>query len=422
MSKKEDKIKDDDVSKVIIDELTEEERSKILEPREVYPTGFRNLDTLIGYRVYDTDGSVRTLNRGVLSGSWIVLTGVPHSGKSTLGLQIIASMMKKFINPNNPDDRVALHIIDVESGVNNERLKLLTGLSDRQIYKHVNWVEDATLQGFEKLVANIVQEKSDKAYKPDKRVGSQGYMIDIYPPTFIFVDAISELVSNAIVDPGLDPEKIKMVHMNQGMLMDLFVKRFKHAFVKYNINILTISHLSDKIDMNAMPGARPAREYLGLDSGKKINGGKALQYATDIGININKIIAKDAKSVEAKGGKNLDASSISQATLFKNRQGLAGKPFFLVYDSKGKFDQLGSFLYECQQNKVIVSAGAIKKIDGTEYSCRSGDVADKFIQDEGFRTALLNRYDLEYEEQLDSVKNTEEERQRTNDILDLLMD
>ena len=407
---------------VIIEDLSEKERETISEKREVYPTGFRNLDTMIGYRVYDLDGSVRQLNRGVLSGSLILITGVTHSGKSTLGLQIIGNMMRKFINPKNPDNRVKLHIMDVESGVNNARMVSLFGWSDRQIVDHVRWEHSNSVEGLERLVASIIQEKSDKAYKPDRRVGSQGYMVDIYPPTFIFVDAISELVSEEVIDPNLDGDKVKMVAMRQGMLLDIFMKRFRHKFAEFNINIIAIAHESNKIDMGGMPGARPAREYIGMAADKKVNGGKALQYGSDIAIRIDKIIAKDEKSVEAKGGKNLEASSISQATLFKNRQGLTGKSFFLIFDKKGRFDPLAGFLYECQQDKIIVSAGAVKKIDGTDLSCRSTEVVQRFTSDEIFRKTLFDKYDEFCSDQLDNVKNTLEERQKTDSLLDLLID
>lgn len=413
-------IKEDEVKEV---ELTDDERMRITEPREVYATGFRNLDTMLGFRVYDLDGTVRQLNRGILSGSWIILTGAPHTGKSTLGLQFIGNMMKKFVNNKIDDHRVKLYMMDVEAGVTNERIKLLTGLSDRQILNHVVHVEEKTLENMEKLYTDIIKEKQDKTYIPEKRIGSQGYLVDVYPPTFVFIDSISELISENAADLDEDPEKArKMVHMKQGMMLDVFFKRFRHLFSKYNINTISITHFANKIDMNAMPGARPTRDYKGLSSDKKINGGKAHEFAADISINIEKIVARDEKTVETKGGKNVNATSISQARIFKNRQGIDGKTFFLVYDKKGKFDPLGGFLYECQQNKVITSAGAIKKVDGTDLSCRSGDLVNKFMTDEQFRLAVFNRFDQEYNDQLDSVKNTEEERQRTNDILDLLID
>ena len=68
------------------------------ELRTILPTGFRNIDTSLGYRVYDekTDELIQT-NRGVLSGSKVTLIGKSHTGKSTLGMKIIANMARPWI-------------------------------------------------------------------------------------------------------------------------------------------------------------------------------------------------------------------------------------------------------------------------------------------------------------------------------------
>lgn len=409
MAKKDEIIEVDDV----------ETNEDLYEPREIYPTGFRNIDTNIGARIYEkSTDKLLQVNRGIMSGSWITYTGVSHSGKSTLCLQHVASCMRKYVQEDNFDSRVKLHIFDVENGVSRSRFIQLTGFSNLQIVRHVEWEEDCTIEGLQDLINNVIKEKQEKSYKKIKRIGVQGYEVEMYPPTFIIVDAISELVSRDVID--VDNDATNTMYMRQNLMLDQFVKKTKLKFAKYNINIFTVAHIAKKIDVGGNPMAKPIKEWKGMPNDTKINGGKALQYATDIGFYIARIEASDSIAAERKGARILNASSIMEAKIFKNRQGLDNTSFYLVFDQKGMFDPLASFIYECQQFKVIESAGAVKKIKGTEFSCRSQDLIQKILTEPEFRTALFDKYDELKNDALESLHSTEEELQRQNDILDIM--
>ena len=94
MATKKTKIDIEDVDDAIIDDVILSNDEEVVETldienRTVYPTGFRNIDTDLGFKIYDenTDELIRT-NRGVLSGSFVTFIGNPHTGKSTLLWQI----------------------------------------------------------------------------------------------------------------------------------------------------------------------------------------------------------------------------------------------------------------------------------------------------------------------------------------------
>lgn len=396
----------------------EVDSTNIYENRAVYNTGFRNINTIIGARIYDEDtDQIIQVNRGILSGSWVGFAGVSHSGKTTLCLQMIANMMRPFIGENNYNPRVKLYIMDVENGVNRNRFKFLTGWTDQQIARHVRWAQTATLEGLIDLLGVIIKEKEDKNYKPDKVVGAQGKMVDVLPPTFIMVDAISELSSEDVIDP--DAEVKNTVFMRKGWLMTMLIQKYRQRFNRLNINFFTISHTSKNINMDN-PMAKPIKEWKGLPNDIKISGGSALMYATDLFIYIKRIEASDETAVERKGAKSLGLSSIMEAIMLKNRQGSDNATFYLGYDAKRRFDPLGSFLYECQADKILEASAGYRKIRGTELKVRSDKLIDEVLTNTEFREALFNEYDNEHNDQLESARITKEERQKFEDIVNIM--
>ena len=184
----------------ILDDITTDDNNideLVIENRTVYPTGFRNIDTNIANRVFDenTDMVIQT-NRGVLSGSMITLIGNSHTGKSTLLFQILGNMIRPFVKAK--DTRVKVHIFDVENGVNMNRLKFLTNFIDTEIASHFIQKIDLAIEDLKNLVTNEIETK--KKLKPDVITGTQGHKTEVYYPTFIVVDAISEMLPRESLD------------------------------------------------------------------------------------------------------------------------------------------------------------------------------------------------------------------------------
>lgn len=100
-------------------------------------------------------------------------------------------------------------------------------------------------------------------------------------------------------------------------MLDQFVKKTKLKFVLYNINLFTVAHIAKKIAVGGNPMAKPIKKWKGMPNDTKINEGKALQFATDIGFYISHIEASDSVVTECKGARILNASSIMEAKIFK---------------------------------------------------------------------------------------------------------
>lgn len=406
MAKKKEKIEEE-----VIEEREDE---LVIENRTIYPTGFRNIDTNIANRVFDevTD-EIKQTNRGVLSGSMITFIGNSHTGKSTLLFQILGNMIRPFVKAG--DRRVKVHIFDVENGVNMNRLKFLTNFRDAEMATHFIQEVDLAIEDLKNLVTKIIETK--KKQIPDKMVGSQGHSTSVYYPTFIVIDAMSEMIPEESLD--ITKNDTNTMYMRQSLELDKFFKRYKSYFVKYNINLLVVAHISKKIEIGAMPGQSPAREWRGLPANMKINGGKILQYNTDIGIYLAKIEAVDTTAIEKKGGTYLKADSIIETRLFKNRQGMDNTTFYLVQDAEVAFNPLKSFLYECAQLKILEAAGSVRKLEGYG-TVRSQDIIDKFLNEPEFRKTLYLNYDKYKENILNSSKRTAEERSKVDALIDLM--
>ncbi len=416
--KKQDEIEneidlDDDGIEVTVFELPD----SLKEKRTVYPTLYRNIDTNIGFNTYNekTAELIRT-NRGLLSGSTLALTGVSGAGKSTLANQILANMMRPFIMKK--DERVKLYIFDTENGVSRERWKNITNFVDEEIDRHVIFMGDISIDSLNEVTGEIIKGKKDM--KKDKVVNYYGQEVEIYPPTFILVDAISEMVPREFAKEG--SEDSNMMSATSARKMMSYMQRYKPHYVNYNINMVAIAHFADKINFSGnMATANPVREWKAIANNKKINGGKPLQYATDVGIVLDRIIHPNKASLEKNNLSYLDANDTLSCALYKNRQGVEGTPIYLVRDGSG-FNPVKSFVFECAQYDVIKSVGAYKSVEGYESKFRGAEIMNLFREEPTFRKCLFTGYDNVKKYVFEANKKSDEDRRKILDELSLLFE
>ena len=206
----------------VTEEIIISDDKLVVENRTIYPTGFRNIDTNIANRVFDevTDEVIQT-NRGVLSGSMITFIGNSHTGKSTLLFQILGNMIRPFVR--SKDTRVKVHIFDIENGVNMNRLKFLTNFLESEIASHFIQEIDLAIEDLKTLVTNEIETK--KKLKPDIITGTQGHKTEVYYPTFIVIDAISEMIPRDSLDITNDDSNT--MYMRQILELDKIKKRYK---------------------------------------------------------------------------------------------------------------------------------------------------------------------------------------------------
>lgn len=405
------------------EELTEEEveipkKKKDHKPREfrdVYHTGFRNIDTLLGFRNYSDSGELLKDNRGVLSGSKFLFTGGSYLGKSTLADAILSTMARPFIKRKDP---IKIHLIDTERGTNWTRFRNISNFTDEELDEYVTIENDISLDNLKYVIDQDIMEKQTKDYKGYKTKNAFNEDIEIPYPTFILVDSFSNVVSRDALD--LQTKDSNAFDLRVGLDRHKFFLKYTSYFADYNINIFIVTHKTADVDMNAMPGMT-TRKWGGMKTGEKISGGKKLEYQTDIAINLIKFDkVYDDKSMEKSGLEWLDTSHIIEAKFFKNRQSKPNQSLYLVLDEKG-FNPLKSFVYDCIKFDII-SGGAYKTIEGYDKKFRKNDILDLVKNDTEFRNALYKAYDKYYEHSLDANKRSPEEMKRVDDILDLMME
>ncbi len=420
MATKKTKIDIEDVDDAIIDDVILSNDEEVVETldienRTVYPTGFRNIDTDLGFKIYDenTDELIRT-NRGVLSGSFVTFIGNPHTGKSTLLWQMLGNILRPFVQKG--DARVKAHIMDIESGANISRIKFLTNLLDNDIKRHMIWNVDKTTDRLTEIIKEDIATK--KKLQPDKVMGSEGIMADVYYPTFIVVDALSELIPRKMQESKEELGPTMYLHMYGEF--DKMFKKYKLYFAKYNINLLAVMHTSKNPNIGGPSYMQPVKEWKGLPNDLKITGSKIAQYSTDIGIYLHKNAMISRENIDKNGGSFLQAENIVEARIYKNRQGMDNITFYLVHDYEMGFNPLKSFLYECVKTDVIKAAGSVRKIVGYPNNIRSQDIIPKFLNDEEVRKAIMIGYDDVKKNILESAKRTKAQRDSINNTLSLL--
>lgn len=405
------------------EEITEEkalkkEKKKDHKPRElrdVYLTGFRNIDTLLGFRNYDDDGNLLKDNRGVLSGSKFLFTGDSYMGKSSLADALLSNIARPFIKRGDP---IKIHIFDTERGTNWTRFRSISNLKDEELDDYVNIEKDISMENLRYVIDQDILEKQAKDYKGYKTKNAFNEEIEIPYPTFILVDSFSNVVSRDALD--LKSKDSNAFDLRVGLDRHKFFLKYTSYFADYNINIFIVTHKTTDVDMNAMPGMT-TRKWGGMKRGEKIAGGKKLEYQTDIAINLMKFDkVYDDKSMESAGLEWLETSHIIEAKFFKNRQSKPNQALYLVLDEKG-FNPLKSFIYDCMKFDII-SSGAYKTVEGYDKKFRKGDILDLMQNDADFRKAIYTAYDKHFEHSLDANKRSPEEMKRVDDVLDLMME
>ena len=409
--KKEKEISEDEL---LDEELSDfEESNEDIEERTIYSLGFRNINTVIGFIECDEEtGNIIRTNRGMLSGSLVSYIGYSGTGKTTLACENMCNAARPFIVAK--DETVKIHIVTNEKGITRSRFKTLSNFVDEEIKRHVIFHAESSIEFLNKLTKTIIDEK--KKVKKIKATSYTGKQIELYPPTFLFIDAWSELLPENLTEEEKADQK--MMYFTQARLLDQYMKKFKNQFAPYNINVFAIAHMSKRHNLDN-PMVRLSKEFKAIPADVKINGGKNFLFHTDVGIFIHKIVADSAASMEKKSLKYLNGTSVMLAKLWKNRQNIDNVSFTLVSDVNG-FNPLKSFIYNCADLKILTSSGPNKKIRNSNLSCRSDMIFDTFIENKEFRDKLYEEFDKEFEYIFTAGRIGREERKRNINILNML--
>lgn len=250
-----------------------------------YSTGVVAIDYALGFEVNVRDESGKIIKKriclGLQAGSFNVISGPTQSFKTTIGIQISANIANGY-NGN------IVHI-DAENRLSLQRAKTLTRLPEdwfngeypRYAIKNGAIGYD-TLQTYVTEIYESKMRHVELLTKDTGEVDDQNRPIKLMPPTVIFLDSLSDVISKEYdMRDKKEWDKQKEMRSNtdgmqnaktlKGVLSDI-LPMLKEA----NIIFITIAHENANVSMQAFAGPKKQFQYGNKDI--KISGGKSVEY------------------------------------------------------------------------------------------------------------------------------------------------
>lgn len=355
--------------------------------RVSFETGYQSIDLITGANIRDLSAlenisgvtieqvkqqPLLSTPRGLRDGAFMMLTGKPSTGKSTLALNISGNIKRntdRICNLQGVDQKVDIHILSTEDGVDLLNVYKYTKLDDSHIRQGELCIKDGviTTEVFREYVEKLYAAKISAKKNKIEMTTVMGTKKKVYVPTIIILDSWSALMPAKLLEADrdvsnmLDAQKVKE---NGNTLLILFQK-MREA----NIMLFTINHLKTKIQTDMFKPNLADYQSMGSDEG--ISGGKVCQYLNDLILYFSKTDASyNNKSRNIKDILQVDDNAIGYAVeikYIKNRYGESGARArtYLVFDGNIGYNPWYSMLYETFENYVPIFG----KVAGSNKKC-----------------------------------------------------
>ncbi len=348
-----------------------------------YPTGISVIDYALGFEVNVKDESGTIIKKriclGLQAGSFNVITGPTQSFKTTMGIQMAANV--GYANNGN-----IIHI-DAENRLVLQRAKTLTKLPeswfDGEFPRYVikgGAIGYDTLQAYVTEVYENKMRHIDVLLKDTGEVDDHNRPIKLMPPTVIFVDSLSDIISKEYdIRDRKEWDKQKEMRSNtdgmqnaktlKGVISDI-LPMLKEA----NIIMLVIAHENANVAMTAFAGPKKQFQYGNKDI--KISGGKAVEYNTSALMTFTGEIKEDSRYHVASDGFEGNTVLFEPTKVSTNESGndKAGLGFRIVIDKrKNGVDNIRTLiLFLNQRGRLKGNKAGYKVIskDGEELTNR----------------------------------------------------
>lgn len=348
-----------------------------------YPTGISVIDYALGFEVNVKDESGTIIKKriclGLQAGSFNVITGPTQSFKTTLGIQMVANV--GYANNGN-----IIHI-DAENRLVLQRAKTLTKLPeswfDGEFPRYVikgGAIGYDTLQAYVTEVYENKMRHIDVLLKDTGEVDDHNRPIKLMPPTVIFVDSLSDIISKEYdIRDRKEWDKQKEMRSNtdgmqnaktlKGVISDI-LPMLKEA----NIIMLVIAHENANVAMTAFAGPKKQFQYGNKDI--KISGGKAVEYNTSALMTFTGEIKEDSRYHVASDGFEGNTVLFEPTKVSTNESGndKAGLGFRIVIDKrKNGVDNIRTLILLLNQRGRLKGNKAGYKVigkDGEELTNR----------------------------------------------------
>lgn len=376
-----------------------------------YSTGFITLDFRNGALVEsrdDDDNLIETRpSVGIVGGSFLTVTGKSGTAKTTLMIQVGASMVKHF-------DNGLFLIFDLEQSLTMSRIKNLTSFSQKELEEKVvlrqekNYIEDIFT-----MIMDIANEKENNKedYMYDTGIMNEfGKKIIAYQPTVVLIDSIPTLSTKDI--EGENEMEGQTYANRAAKQLAQFYKKLMPVIRAYNINVIAINHINQKIEINPMIKTQAQLMYMKQD--ESMPGGNAPIYYAH---NIFKLVSAGKYKLETDG---FDGAKI-RVELIKSRTNKAGQFVNLVFNQETGFDPLLSLIEYCNDYNLLDGRNPYKYfITRPDLKFDARKINELFYTNEEIRKALMETVQPSLMSTLSKI-DQDEERSKRMTMDELLM-
>lgn len=340
----------------------------------LYPTGFFEFDLQNGHKYFNHNTGKYEYQMGIVDGSMVGIIGRTNSGKSTFSLQLAGNLVRPFPNAK------VIHI-DIEQGASCDlkNMQLLKMTKEEYISKYKRYNSNITIETLENLVEEEMKYKYDNADELRYKTGKynfHGEEIEKFVPTVILIDSIPGLISQKV----MDSDRTNMDSANIANTLNSFLKKGVQDFKCYNIIILCINHVRQRINMSFVP---KQSDMPGLDQDEDMPGGTAFKY------NLSYLLRLKDLSPKFTPDKEFGISGCYVNLIAaKTRHGILKNTSKLYFNGEvGFIDYLSNFEM-LKDRGIITQSGAYYNLPGYDKKVTKKQVIDLYNNDPNFVNAL----------------------------------
>ena len=363
-----------------------------------YSTGIPTLDYQLGYTIVskDNNGVITGTHDclGLVGGSFVTIIGKAGTAKTAAACKMGAEIVKPF------KSGFVCHY-DLEQALNPTRVMNVTGLTNEEYMDHYvlkssrSYIEDI----FDAImdIANEKQ-KNKKMYQYTTDFKDEfGQPITIYEPTVFIIDSIPVLATrpeqkkvkakkgSGQEDYYVEDQEIEgqTYAMRVARALKQFFSRLIPIIKEFNITIISVNHITQKIEIN--PFAKTQAQVLYLKADESLSGGTSTVYYANTLIK-HVAVGSSKANMEDDGYSGFRIN----AEIIKSRTNISGAKVPIIYDQNKGFSKERTLLEYAKDLGLIngsrVSARYLGDDDSVKFNEK--DIVNEYRNREEVREAF----------------------------------